>query len=124
MMAKKKTEDAKSCFAQAAQEEKALGYREPPLYIRPVGETEAAALMAVATGRMRGRLPEGAGGAAAVRVSIVRHGDEQRASRRRQAATAEYSNFVEAWKDADPDLPQLAHARSFLAEHARVADRR
>ncbi len=46
LMAKKLTDDAKKLYAQAAQEEKALGYREPPAYIRPVGETEAAAFLA------------------------------------------------------------------------------
>jgi hypothetical protein len=29
-----------------------------------------------------------------------------------------------AWKDADPELPQLAHARAYLAEHEQVATRR
>ena len=33
----KRLPEAKALFAQAAQEEKALGYREPPTYIRPVG---------------------------------------------------------------------------------------
>jgi tetratricopeptide (TPR) repeat protein len=125
MMAKKKTEDAKKLFAQAAQEEKALGYREPPLYIRPVGETEAAALMAVADWtdakaayqRALVERPRSGFPLYGMAMSSEQAGDVK-------AATAEYSNFVEAWKDADPDLPQLAHARAFLAEHARVADRR
>ena len=46
LMTKKLTDDAKKLYAQAAREEKALGYHEPPVYIRPVGETEAAALLA------------------------------------------------------------------------------
>jgi len=40
-----KLEDAKKLYAAAQLEEKKLGYHEPPMYIRPVGETEAAALM-------------------------------------------------------------------------------
>src|ERR1019366_8679842 len=47
LTAQSRMTEAKSLFAQALQEEKALGYREPPGYIRPVGETEAAALMAM-----------------------------------------------------------------------------
>jgi tetratricopeptide (TPR) repeat protein len=125
MMAKKKNEDAKKLFAQAAREEKALGYREPPLYIRPVGETEAAALMAVADWtdakaayeRALVERPRSGFPLYGMAMSSEQAGDVK-------AARAEYSNFVEAWKDADPDLPQLAHARAFLAEHARVADRR
>ena len=47
LTAQEQTTEAKNVFAQAEQEEKKLGYREPPGYIRPVGETEAAALMSV-----------------------------------------------------------------------------
>ena len=44
---KKQIEEAKNLYAQAVREEKNLGYREPPAYIRPVGETQAAALLSV-----------------------------------------------------------------------------
>src|ERR1700733_5943119 len=47
LVEKKQIEAAKNLYAQAAREEKDLGYREPPAYIRPVGETEAAALLSV-----------------------------------------------------------------------------
>ena len=46
------TGDAKAIFASAAEEERALGYREPPYYIRPVGETEGAAMLAPGNGRL------------------------------------------------------------------------
>jgi tetratricopeptide (TPR) repeat protein len=122
LMAKRQTEDAKKLFAQAAQEEKALGYREPPLYIRPVGETEAAALMAVAnwtdakTAYKRALVERPRSGFPlyGIAMSSEQAGDVK-------AAKAEYADFVEAWKDADPDLPQLAHARTYLAEHERAA---
>ncbi|SRR5712692_733645 len=45
-VAKKQYDEAKKLYAQAAQEEKAVGYYEPPAYIRPVAETEAAFLAA------------------------------------------------------------------------------
>ncbi len=41
----KKLPEAKAQFAEAAKEEKDLGYREPPVFIRPVGETEGFALL-------------------------------------------------------------------------------
>lgn len=47
LTAEKKGTEGRGVFAQAAREEKALGYREPPAYIRPVGETEAAALISI-----------------------------------------------------------------------------
>jgi tetratricopeptide (TPR) repeat protein len=118
LMAKNNTEDAKRLFEQAAREEKALGYREPPLYIRPVGEAEGAALTAVAdwseakiayrsalAERPRSGFP-----LYGVAMSSEQAGDVD-------AATAEYEDFVKAWKDADAELPQLAHARAYLAAH-------
>ncbi len=121
-MAKKLTGDAKKLYAQAAREEKALGYREPPAYIRPVGETEAAAFMAAS---------DWTDAKAAYREALVERprsgfplygmamaselaGDIK-------AATAGYEDFLAAWKSADSGLPQLAHARSYLASHNGVA---
>jgi tetratricopeptide (TPR) repeat protein len=125
LLAKKRAEDAKNLFAQAAREEKALGYHEPPSYIRPVGETEAAALMAAAdwtdakaaykkalVERPRSGFP-----LYGIAMSSEQAGDAR-------AATAEYAEFVAAWKDADPELVQLAHAHAYLAEHERVAARK
>ena len=125
LMEKKKTEDAKKLFEQAVQEEKALGYREPPIYIRPVAETEAAALMAVGdwteakAAYMRALLERPRSGFPlyGIAISSEQAGDVA-------AATTEYADFIAAWKGADPDLPQLAHARAFLAEHAREASHR
>jgi predicted negative regulator of RcsB-dependent stress response len=31
------------------------------------------------------------------------------------AAAREYAQFVDAWKEGNPDLPQMTHAREFLA---------
>jgi tetratricopeptide (TPR) repeat protein len=47
LVAQGKSEEAKALFASAAKEEKALGYHEPPNYIRPVGESEGAAMLGV-----------------------------------------------------------------------------
>jgi hypothetical protein len=30
-------------------------------------------------------------------------------------ARAEYGEFVEAWKDSDADMPEMTHAREYLA---------
>jgi len=118
LMAKKLNGDAKKLYAQAAQEEKALGYREPPAYIRPVGETEAAAFLAAS---------DWTGAKAAYKEALVERprsgfplygvamASEQAGDV--PAATAGYADFLAAWKSADSDLPQLAHARSYVAAH-------
>ena len=122
LAAKKQTEEAKKLFAQAAQEEKELGYREPPNYIRPVGETEAAALLAAAawtdakSAYQKALLerPKSGFPLYGIATSSEQAGDVK-------AATTEYIEFVAAWKSADPELPQLKHARAFLAEHGTTA---
>jgi tetratricopeptide (TPR) repeat protein len=124
LVEKKQTEEAKKLFAQAAREEKDLGYHEPPGYIQPVAETEAAALLAAAgfadakaayqkalVDRPRSGFP-----LYGIAVSSERAGDAK-------AAAAEYAEFVAAWKNADAELPQLAHARAYLMEHQQVAAR-
>jgi tetratricopeptide (TPR) repeat protein len=121
LMAKKQTAGAKKLYAQAAQEEKALGYYEPPAYIRPVGETEAAAFMAVsdwtdAKAAYKDALaerPRSGFPLYGIALASEQAGDTP-------AATTEYTEFLAAWKSADSDLPQLAHARSYLASHNGV----
>jgi tetratricopeptide (TPR) repeat protein len=118
LVARKDFEAAKKLYAQAAREEKALGYREPPYYVRPVAESEAAALMAAgqwadAKEAYKAALkerPRSGFPLYGIALSSERGGDTK-------TARTEYEDFVAAWKNADADLPQLAHARSFLAAH-------
>jgi hypothetical protein len=122
LMAKKQNAEAKKLYVRAAQEEKALGYREPPAYVRPVGETEAAAYMAAS---------DWTSAKAAYEEALIERprsgfplygiakASEQAGNS--AAAAAEYAEFLAAWKSADSDLPQLAHARDYVASHAAVA---
>lgn len=115
--AQKQPAEAKAVFERAAREEKALGYHEPPLYIRPVGETEAAALFAAG---------DFAGAKAAYQQALL---DRPRSgfplygialcSEKQSdlAAAKEYSDFLAAWKNADSNLAQISHARTYVAEH-------
>jgi tetratricopeptide (TPR) repeat protein len=122
LTAQKQTAHAKILFAQAAQEEKALGYREPPAYIRPVGETEAAALLAAGDwagakeAYQRALIERPRSGFSLYGIALIseKAGDAA-------AAAAEYSDFLAAWKDADWDLPQIGHARAYIVEHSRGA---
>ena len=122
LVAKEQSADAKRLYAQAAQEEKELGYREPPAFIRPVGETEAAAFLAAsdwadARAAYKQALvdrPHSGFPLYGIAVASERAGDAK-------AASAEYADFLSSWKSADSDLPQLAHARAYLAAHSAVA---
>jgi len=122
LLAKKLNDDAKKLYAQATQEEKALGYREPPAYIRPVGETKGAAFLGVSdwtdakaayqealVERPRSGLP-----LYGIAMASEQAGDIT-------AATAGYADFLAAWKSADPDLLQVAHARSYLASRDAIS---
>jgi tetratricopeptide (TPR) repeat protein len=119
---KKQKEEAKKLFAQAEKEEKDLGYHEPPFYVRPVAETEGAALMAALdwTGAKAAyekalvERPKSGFSLYGIALSNERGGDAK-------AANAKYAEFMTAWKDADAGLPEMAHAQAYLAEHKGVA---
>jgi tetratricopeptide (TPR) repeat protein len=111
-------DDAKALFARAATEEKALGYREPPIYIRPVGETEGAAMLRarrwgdakVAFEKALSERPHSGFALYGIAAANERLDDSQ-------AASKTYSDFLAEWKDADAGLPQIAHARAYLRAH-------
>jgi tetratricopeptide (TPR) repeat protein len=111
------TEDAKTLFATAAKEEKALGYREPPYYIRPVAETEGAGMLAAgewaaATAAFKRALverPHSGFGLYGIALASERSGD-------RETAAQTYTDFLVAWKYADPTLSQIAHALAYTAK--------
>ena len=117
-MAKKQTEEAKQLYAQAAKQEKDLGYREPPAFIRPVGETEAAAYLAssdwadakAAYQQALKERPRSGFPLYGIALASEQAGDDK-------AAVNEYADFLTAWKSADANLPQLEHARAYLAAH-------
>jgi tetratricopeptide (TPR) repeat protein len=112
------TAESEKVFAQAEGEEKALGYHEPPLYIRPVGEAEGDALMAAGdfaaakAAYQKALLERPRSGFALYGIALC----SERAGALEDAAR-EYSEFISAWKNADPGLPQLQHARIYLAQH-------
>jgi len=121
LTAQKQSDEARKLFAQAAQKEKELGYREPPVYIRPVGETEGAALMAigdwagaeVAYKKALAERPRSGFPLYGIALSSEQAGDAA-------AATAEYADFLAAWKNADPSIILLTHAKTYVAEHRPV----
>jgi tetratricopeptide (TPR) repeat protein len=115
---KKQIDEAKKLYAQAAREEKNLGYREPPAYIRPVSETQAAALLGAsdwagakaAYQQALTERPKSGYPLYGIALATEKSGDAK-------AASTAYSDFLSAWKSADSTLPQLTHAQAYVAEH-------
>jgi tetratricopeptide (TPR) repeat protein len=115
LVAEAKLDEAKRLFAQARADEKKLGYHEPPYYIRPVGETEAAALL---------RAKDYVGARAAYQAALAERPNSgfglyglaraTELSGDAAAARAAYQAFLKAWPSADPALPEIAHARSVV----------
>lgn len=109
--------EAKTLFAQAATEEKDLGYREPPNFIRPVGETEGYALL---------RAGDYAGAHAAYTAALAErpnsgfglYGKARSSEEAGNPAQAlkEYAAFERTWKSADSGLPEMQHARQYVAK--------
>jgi tetratricopeptide (TPR) repeat protein len=117
LTAQGKTSEAAALFTQASEKERALGYREPPTYLRPVREAEAAALMAA--GEWHGAhaayeqalqaRPRSGFSLYGLALSSEKAGNVT-------AATKEFRDFLAAWDDADRQLPEVRHARDFLAK--------
>jgi tetratricopeptide (TPR) repeat protein len=111
--------EAEKLFASARRQEKELGYHEPPFYIRPVAESEAAAMMTAgkwseaktASGQALKERPNSGFALYGIAQATEKAGDAG-------AATTAYQQFMSAWKTADPTLPQVEHAQRWLSQHA------
>ncbi len=114
-----KVPDAEALLTQARREEQDLGYHEPPAFIRPVAEQQAEFLMqADADGKLDGKIekawrqaledrPKSGFPLYGLALLAEKSGDTVRT----QAA---YREFLDAWKSADPALPQIEHAHHWL----------
>ncbi len=115
LVAQGKLDEAKKLYAAAQLEEKKLGYHEPPMYIRPVGETEAAALLkakdyagakAAYDEALSERPKSGFGLYGLARVKEAQ-GDGA-------GAREAYAAFLKAWEHADAGLAEVAHAKQVV----------
>lgn len=121
LASQKDVDGAKHLFTQAAHEEKQLGYREPPMYIRPVGETEGFALL---------RAGDADGAHAAFASAVVDRPNEgfglygmalaSEAAKKPAQAREEYAKFLEAWRNADAS-EELEHARAYVQGQPTMA---
>ena len=122
LAAQKDIPEAKALFADAARQEKELGYREPPGFIRPVGETEGFALL---------RAGDYAGAHKAFESALAERPNSgfglyglarsSEAAGNMALARTEYGKFMEAWDNADSKLSEITHAHEFLASHKTQA---
>ena len=122
LVAQGKLDAAKKLYASAAAEEKKLGYHEPPFYIRPVGENEAAALI---------KAKDYAGAKAAYQAALAERPGSgfglyglarvEELSGNAAGAREGYRAFLKAWPAADATLPEVAHAREALGSEAVAA---
>jgi len=121
-VAQHKLRPAKKLYANAAKQEKQAGYHEPPFYIRPVAETEAAALLKAKDYKdalvayhaaLEARPNSGFGlyGLALVKESS---GDTA-------GAKEAYAAFLKAWPKADASLPEMAHAQKVVAADTQAS---
>jgi len=111
--------ESDAMFTKAADAERALGYREPPTYIRPVGETRGDALMRAkrydeAKAAYEAALKERPN--SGFPLFGIAQADE--ASKRTTETTADYARLMKAWQQADADLPQLKTARAWMESRA------
>lgn len=98
---------------KAAENERKVGYGEPPTYSRPESESMGYAWLAASQfSKAREAFdaeltlrPRSGHALYGIARSYELSGD-------RQAAARAYAKFLESWKDADRDLPMVQHARS------------
>ncbi len=115
LAAQGKLDVAKKNYAEAIAAEKKLGYHEPPMYIRPVGENEAATLL---------RSKDYAGAKAAYEVALQERPNSgfslyglahvRELSGDAVGARAAYAAFLKVWASADPALPEIEHAHKIV----------
>lgn len=121
LAAHRKLRASKKTYALAAKEEKKLGYHEPPFYIRPVAETEAAALLKAKDYRgaeeaYRAALEQRPNsGFGLYGLALVKESSGDSAGAREA-----YAAFLKAWPHADANLPEVAHAQKIVG---RASDR-
>ncbi len=122
LMAQGKAADADAAFVKATTAETALGYREPPYYIRPVSETRGDALMRAkryadakqAYQMALAERPNSGFPLYGIAQADVAAGDKA-------AANTDFKALLTAWKSADASLPQLVVATSWVTANGKAS---
>ncbi|MGO8790356.1 MAG: tetratricopeptide repeat protein [Terriglobia bacterium] len=112
-------EEARHLFQKALDNEKNLGYSEPPQFYRPEQESIGDSYLRThqwdkardAFEQALKQRPKSGHALYGVARSYALAGDETKAA---QA----YRDFLASWQNADADLPQVKLAKSWLADHS------
>ncbi|MGC2398245.1 MAG: hypothetical protein WA510_00615 [Acidobacteriaceae bacterium] len=118
-----KVPEAEKLFAQARREEKELGYHEPPFYIRPAAESEAAAML-TAGNWQEAKTALDAALVERPNSGFALYGLAQATEKtgNASATTVAYRQFLSAWKTADAGLPEMQHAQEWVSRHAAAGN--
>lgn len=106
---------ARDLLNAAVKKEQDLGYSEPPQYSRPALESLGYACIRAgkwddarqAFQRVLDERPKSGFGLFGIALAWDKQGD-------RDKAVAAYREFLDAWKNADPGLPQVQAARKYI----------
>lgn len=115
LVAQRKLGQAKKLYAKAEEQERKLGYHEPPFYIRPVSETEADELLKAkdyADARVayeKALVERPNSGFGLYGLALVKESSGDTAGAREA-----YAAFLKTWSKADTNLPEVAHAQKML----------
>jgi tetratricopeptide (TPR) repeat protein len=122
-LAQGKPTESAATYGKAAQAERDLGYREPPFYIRPVGEARGDALLKSGQWKAAQAAYEAAL-AERPNSGYPLYGIAQAEAAAGDVAGAQraYGVMLKAWANADAELPQVVAAKAWMADHAGVAE--
>lgn len=112
--------EALKLFEKALENEKDLGYSEPPHLYRPEQESLGDAYLKThqwdkarnAFEQALKQRPKSGHALYGIARSYALAGDAPK-------AVQAYQDFLASWQNADPDLPQVKQAKSWLAAHAQ-----
>jgi tetratricopeptide (TPR) repeat protein len=115
-----KPEEMRKFLESAVEKEKELGYAEPPLYSRPALESLGHAF--IRTGKFSNardafqkelhERPRSGFALYGIALAWDKEGN-------REEGAKAYHAFMDAWAQADPDLPQIKAAQAYLAAGGR-----